>query len=856
MGLPLSAARSAGDTQGEPLFWNAPLATLRDEFASPDSGLTSVTAEARLAAAGPNRALALGRRPLALESLDRFRNPLLIVLLVASGLAALTGDVASFVIVATIIALSVVIDCAQQAHADRAIEALRRSVALRARVRRDGVDVEVLSEALVSGDRVALAAGDLVPADGRVLAARDLFVNQALLTGEPYPVEKRAGDVAAPVTSPVDAVNAVFAGTSVISGSAEILVVRTGRATQLGAISGALAARAPETAFERGLHQFGLLMLRLTVLLVLFVLVVNVLFHRPWLESILFALALAVGLTPELLPMIVTVTLTRGAIQLARERVVVKRSQAVYNLGAIDALCTDKTGTLTEARIALVRHLDADGADDEHVLAVAAINSRFETGLKSPLDAAILDHASRGDDGWRKLDEVPYDFHRRRVSVLAARDGERLLAVKGAPEDILALSTRYRCRDGCLASLSEEVVEAQRERIAALGSEGFRTLAVAARAVGPEHDHARVDDETELVYLGLLAFLDPPKASAGPAVRRLAAQGIALRILTGDGPEVARHLCRELDIPVSGVVTGETLAAMSDEALLATVETTTLFCRVTPEQKRQVIGALKRRGHSVGFLGDGINDATAMHAADVGISVDEGADVAKEAADVILLEHDLAVLADGVAAGRRAFANVVKYVLMGTSSNFGNMFSMAGAALVLPFLPMKPIQVLANNLLYDLSELGVPLDRVDEEDTTRPHRWDNQYVQRYMMTIGPVSSVFDFLTFWILYALAQGHEALFQTGWFVESLVTQTLVIFVIRTARPAWRSRPALPLALLTLGVVAVALVLPWSPLASPLGLVPLPPVFYALLAGIVAAYLAVVEVVKQRLNARSPRP
>jgi Mg2+-importing ATPase len=838
------------------VFWNRPFASLRDALASPDTGLDAAVAAARRVEHGDNRAVALGRRPLWLQFLDRFRNPLLLVLLVASGLSALTGDVASFVIVAVIIALSVVVDFAQQAHADRAIEALRRSVALRARVRRGGAESEVLAEALVPGDRVLLVAGDLVPADGRVVAARDLFVNQALLTGESYPVEKLPGDLDRPAASPAEAVNAVFAGTSVITGSGELLVAQTGRSTQLGAVSGALAARAPETAFEQGLRRFGLLMLRLTVLLVLFVLAVNVLFHRPWLDSILFALALAVGLTPELLPMIVTVTLTRGAIQLGRERVVVKRSQAVYNLGAIDVLCTDKTGTLTEARIALVRHLDAEGAESEHVLQVAALNSRFETGLKSPLDEAILAHAQPAAEGWHKLDEVPYDFHRRRVSVLVERDAERLLAVKGAPEDILSISTRWRRSDGALFPLDAAVLAAQRARIAELGIHGFRTLGVAARHVGAGHDHARLDDESELVYLGLLAFLDPPKASAGPAVRRLAAQGVALKILTGDGLEIAEHLCDELDIPVAGTITGDALADLSDEALLASVETVTLFCRVTPEQKRRVIGALKRRGHTVGFLGDGINDASAMHAADVGISVDQAADVAKEAADVILLEHDLAVLADGVAAGRRAFANVVKYVLMGTSSNFGNMFSMAGAALVLPFLPMRPIQVLANNLLYDLSELGVPLDRVDHEETARPHRWDNRYVERYMITIGPVSSVFDFITFAVLYRLAGGVEALFQTGWFVESLVTQTLVVFVIRTSRPAWRSRPGKVLTALALGVVAVALVLPYSPLAGPLGLVPLPPVFFAFLAAIVAVYLGVVELVKRRLGTRYPRP
>ena len=806
-------------------------------------GLTSAEARARLARYGPNVVAPHRPRRLVLEFLARFRNPLVLLLLAASAVAALTGEVTSFGIIAVIVVLSVTLDFLQEHRAGQAAERLKASVAVRATVLRDGAACEIPVAELVPGDVVRLAAGDLVPADGRVLEARDFFVNQALLTGEPYPVEKHAR--AAPDD---DGASAVFMGTSVVSGTATVEVERTGAHTALGEIAATVSVRAPATAFEQGTQAFGLFVMRLTVLLVLAVILVNAALRRPWLESFLFALALAVGLTPELLPMIVSVCLARGALRMAGKKVIVKRLAAIHDLGSMDVLCTDKTGTLTEARIHLAHHRDALGRESERVLFLAYLNSYFETGLKSPLDDAILAHAAHlSVAAWRKIDEVPFDFERRRVSVLVDDGRTRLLVVKGAFEDMLRLSTRYEA-DGPadLRPLDGETAAQLHGQCERLGRDGYRVLGIAWRPVPPDHVHAVVDDETELVFAGFAAFLDPPKASARAAVDALRASGVALKVLTGDSELVTEHLCAALGIPVAGVVTGAEIAHLDDQAVGALVERTTLFCRVTPAQKNRIILALKRRGHVVGFLGDGINDAPSLHSADVGLSVDGAVDVAKEAAALILLEHDLGVLHDGVLEGRRTFANIMKYIMMATSSNFGNMVSMAGAAAVLPFLPMLPVQILLNNLLYDVSELPIPMDDVDAAALARPRRWDMAFVRDFMLAVGPVSSVFDFLTFFLLHVLHAG-EAVFHTGWFVESLATQVLVIFVIRTARSPLRSRPSPWLAATSLGVVATAVVLPLTPVAAPFGFVPLPPSFLALVAILVGAYLLAVERVKR---------
>ena len=827
-------------------IWKEPIDQLLRRLAATSAGLDTASVQSRLKTHGPNAAATIRRSPLWLQFLARFRNPLVIILLVASGLSAATGDVASFLIVASIVTISITLDFVQEVRAQNAVEALRRSVAVQATVRRDGASASVPIDQLVPGDIVELIAGDLVPADSRLLESRDLFVNQALLTGEPYPAEKQTGDTALGAENPAGASNAVFAGTSVISGTATVVICRTGARTALGNLATSLAEKPPATAFAVGIRRFGMLIMRLTVSMVLFVLVVNISFHRPLLESLMFALALAVGLTPELLPMIVTVTLARSAIELSKRKVIVKRLSAIHDLGAMNVLCTDKTGTLTEATIKLVHAIDGYGTESQRAYADAYVNSRFETGMKSPLDEAILAAHPFDMTGWRKIDEVPFDFERRRVSVLVEHDAKRRLIVKGAPEDLLRLSGRYEDADGKEQPLDAATRHGFMATLDALGAQGFRALGIASRAVEASHEIAAITDESDLVFSGFAVFLDPPKASAGGTIQAMAAAGISVKVLTGDNELVTRHVFSEIGVPVTGVLTGDALAQLSEEALIGQVVRANLFCRVNPQQKLRILMALKRLGHIVGFLGDGINDAPALHAADVGISVDGAADVARAAADLILLEHDLSVVQEAIVHGRSTVQNVSKYVLMGSSSNFGNMFSMAGAALFLPFLPMLPIQILLNNLLYDVSEIAIPFDRVDPEATARPVKWDVRLIERFMLVFGPISSIFDFLTFYAMLYLFGAGEALFQTGWFIESITTQVLVVFAIRTRRRFFRSKPNGFLLAMALGSVAVAIALPFLSLGQWFGFVAPPPLFFVYLIGATAAYLVLVEIIK----------
>jgi Mg2+-importing ATPase len=827
-------------------FWKEPSGQLLARLATTLAGLDAAEAQSRSKTFGLNDAATVKRSPLWLQFLSRFRNPLVIILLVASGLSAATGDVASFLIVVTIVMMSMTLDFVQEVRAQNAVEALRRSVAVQATVRRNGSSISVPIDQLVPGDIVELIAGDLVPADSRLLESRDLFINQALLTGEPYPAEKEASDEALGAENPAGASNAVFAGTSVISGTATIVICRTGSKTALGHLATSLAEKPPATAFAVGIRRFGLLIMRLTILMVLFVLVVNISFHRPALESLMFALALAVGLTPELLPMIVTVTLARSALDLSKRKVIVKRLSAIHDLGAMDVLCTDKTGTLTEATIKLVRVIDGRGTESQSAYAYACVNSRFETGMKSPLDEAILAARSFDMAGCKKIDEVPFDFARRRVSVLVEQRGERRLIVKGAPEDLLRLSRQYAGADGKVLPLDPETRRVFEATLDGLGAQGFRALGIASRVVDAGHESAAITDECDLVFSGFAVFLDPPKASAGATIKAMAAAGISVRVLTGDNELVTRHVFAEIGVPVMGVLTGEALSHLSDEALIGQLPRVNLFCRVNPQQKLRILLALKRLGHVVGFMGDGINDAPALHAADVGISVDGAADVARAAADLILLEHDLSVVREAVVHGRSTVVNVSKYVLMGSSSNFGNMFSMAGAALFLPFLPMLPIQILLNNLLYDVSEIAIPFDQVDEEAVATPVKWDVKFIERFMLVFGPVSSVFDFLTFYVLLYVLGAGEAMFQTGWFIESITTQVLVVFAIRTRRRIFQSRPHRFLVAMALGVVAVAIALPLLPFGRWFGFVAPPPLFFGFLIGATLAYLLIVEITK----------
>jgi len=830
----------------EKLFWNKPHAGLLQELRTDAAaGLGAEEAKRRQVQYGPNTATDAERQPLWLQFLLRFRNPLIILLMIASFLSAVTGDHAGFVIIVSMLFLSVTLDFFQEVRAEKTVDALRRSVAVRTTVLRDGQETELPVRDIVPGDIILLSPGALVPADGLLIACKDVYVNQSLLTGESFPAEKTAADGAAPVNNLNEAANAVFMGTSVISGTGVMVAASTGKETQLGSLAGTLIRPRPLTDFERGVEQFGMMILKIIAGMVLFVLLVNIWFHRPLLESFMFALALAVGLTPELLPMMTTVTLARGASRMAKQRVIVKHLPAMHNLGAMDILCTDKTGTLTEANIKLTGALDAAGAESERVFLLAFINSRLETGVKSPLDQAILEHGQPDISAWEKIDEAPFDFERRRVSVLAASGGKRFLIVKGAPEDILKLSTHYES-GGAVTPFDDKARQACVDQFETCGDQGLRVLAVAFREVDAAHTKAVITEETDLTFSGFATFLDPPKQSAKDALRGLKDAGIAVKVITGDNERVTRHVCDMLGFDAGDVLTGDVMRTLSPEALAARVESAHVFCRVTPQQKSQIITALKSRGHTVGFLGDGINDAPALHGADVGISVDSATDVAKSAADVILLDHDLSVILAGVMEGRRAVENTEKYILMGSSSNFGNMFSMAGAALILPFLPMLPVQILLNNLLYDFSQTALPFDNVDADAVAGPTRWNLKLIRRFMWILGPVSSLFDFLTFYALLKLFPGNETLFRTGWFVESIVTQALIVLSIRTHRFFGGSKPHPFLVAMAVFIAGTGMLLPFTPLGAWFHLAPLPPVFFAFLTAALVAYFLLVEIAK----------
>ena len=822
-----------------------PLPELLQRLHTTATGLGASDAVAILKTVGPNQIDSAKPKGLLSAFIERFSNPLVLILLFAAAVSAFTGDVPSFGIIAVIVLMSVILDVTQEYQAQNAAERLRKQVALSAKAIRDGQPVDVPVAEIVPGDVVLLVAGDLVPADSRLIEARDLYVDEATLTGEAYPAEKDAALATAAAATALPR-NMVFMGSSVVSGTAKALVVATGSKAQLGSIAGALQKRPPPTAFAVGIQKFGMMIVKATIFLVLFVVLINLLFHRPLLESFLFALALAVGLTPELLPMIVSITLAHGAIRLSRKQVIVKRQSAIDDLGCMDVFCSDKTGTLTEARIKLVRELDLGGQDSATVMQMGQLNAAFETGLKSPLDEAILAAGKTDVAAWRKIDEVPFDFERRRVSVLVEGGGRRLLIVKGAPEDILGHAAHYEQQGTPPRPLDAAARKTAEATFNGLGAEGYRVLGVAWREVEADREKANVADEKDLTFAGFLAFLDPPKAGAREALTALTNMGIALKVVTGDNEQVTRYVCSELGLKVTGTLTGPEIAALTDEALAARVDNTTLFCRVTPPQKSRIIRTLQHKGHVVGYLGDGINDAPSLHAADVGFSVDTAVDVAKEAAAMILLRKDLGVLAEGVREGRKTFVNILKYMMMGTSSNFGNMFSMAGGVLFLPFLPMLPTQILLNNLLYDLSEMAIPLDNVSDAMVAKPRHWDLDIVRKFMFVFGPLSSIFDFVTFGLLLWVFHTDEKLFHTGWFVESLATQTLVIFIIRTAYPL-RDQPHPALVASTLLAFAVAGALPYSPLAPWLGFVPVPAALMGALVLVTITYLVLVYFVKR---------
>ena len=720
---------------------------------------------------------------------------------------------------------------------------LSEKVRTTATVLRDGVRQEVKLSEVVPGDIVSLSAGDIVPADARIVNAKDLFVNQSALTGESFPVEKTSASLKAKNSTITEWNNCLFLGTSVVSGMASAIVVRTGSSTEYGRIAKRLVARQPETEFERGLRRFGYLIMQITLSLVIFVFFINALFKRGVLESLLFSVALAVGLTPELLPMILSVNLSKGALAMSKKNVIVKRLPSIQNFGSMDVLCTDKTGTLTENRITLVLHVDAERRENEKVLLYSYLNSYYETGLKSPLDEAILRHQNIDTKCYLKIDEVPFDFVRKRVSIVVECERQRFLIAKGAPEEIVKACSYYELADN-VYDLGDEPRKKIEQEYYDLSSEGFRVLGVSYKKVREDKAVYSFNDECDMVFLGFVAFLDPPKETATESMQQLSAAGIKLKILTGDNELVTRKVCEQLGFKIGGMVLGSQIAQMQDEALARIVEWANIFARVTPAQKDRIMNALKKNGHVVGFLGDGINDAPSMKTADVGISVDNAVDVARESADIILMRKDLTVLHEGVLEGRKTFGNTMKYILMGTSSNFGNMFSAAGASLFLPFLPMLPMQILFMNLLYDVANMTLPTDTVDEEYIRKPRRWDVGFVRKFTLFFGPFSSLYDFLTYGIMLFIFAATPELFQSGWFVESFWTEVLVIFVIRTRRiPFFSSRPGKWLTILTLSCVVFGTLVPFTPLGRSLKFVALPPSYWMLLVLMVATYLLLVE-------------
>lgn len=828
------------------------------KLGSAPEGLSEVEAAARTKKFGPNLVARERKATIPEELWSRARNPLNALLLSLATVSYFLGDVRAAVVIASMVVLAITTAFIQEHRSNEAAARLRAMVHTTASVRRlpsrsDDVFCEIPLDQLVPGDVVRLSAGDMIPADLRLLEAKDLFVNQSALTGESMPSEKHAQPSSADCQDAFDLPNICFMGANVVSGYATGVIVQTGSKTFFGQLAHEIAGRRVPTAFDLGINKFTWLMIRFILVMVPAVFVINGLTKHDWLEALLFAVAVAVGLTPEMLPMIVTVNLAKGAIAMSHKKVIVKRLNAIQNFGAMDVLCTDKTGTLTQDRIILKRHIDIKGRDSDEVLEYAFLNSHFQSGLRNLLDKAVLSHAELDQavhgGGYSKIDEIPFDFTRRRLSVVVARaDGTHVLICKGAVEEIFAVCSSY-CLDGKVGQLDDSHFEAAKEQTNELNSDGFRVVAVAYKEMSSSRTTYSVQDEADLTLLGYIAFLDPPKESAREAIAALAQKGVKVKVLTGDNDIVTRKICHEVQLDPGEILLGAKIAEMSDLELAEAADRTTVFAKLNPAQKERVVRALHANGHVVGFLGDGINDSPALKAADVGISVDTAVDIAKESADIILLEKSLLVLQEGVTEGRKVFANITKYIKMGASSNFGNMFSVLGASIFLPFLPMAPIQVLTNNLLYDFSQTTIPTDNVDEDYLTSPRKWDIGNIFKFMVFIGPISSIFDYATYgMMLYVFhAWDNPSLFQTGWFVESLLTQTLIIHIIRTAKiPFIESHASPALIATTVIICTIGMSLPFTWAGSALGFMPLPWLYWPLVAAMLVTYATLTHLVK----------
>ena len=834
--------------------FQVPESELCAKLGSSSAGLSPETAAEFLDRFGPNTVVGGGRPGALADLLQRCRNPLVIQLLVIATVSYLMGDLRSTIVVGAMLFLSVILSYIQEARSSRAVENLQKMVKTTATVLRGGKEVEVPLEEIVPGDVVVLTAGSLIPGDLRILTAKDFFVTQSALTGESMPVEKSADPNQPTGRAMFEFTNACFMGSNALSGSARGLVLATGARTYFGALAEKLAAKRAPTSFDAGVRDFTWLMIRFMVVMVSLTFLIVGLTKGNWTEALLFALSVAVGLTPEMLPMIITVCLSKGALAMARKKVIVKHLHAIQNFGAMDVLCTDKTGTLTQDHVVLERYVDVTNRKSEDVLRYAYMNSFYQTGLRNLLDRAILAHSELDvERNCRKVDEIPFDFKRRRMSVVIEDEDRHVLICKGAVEEVTAVCDNYQVDDDInplIKLIRDDLMDEYRH----LSAEGYRVLAIAYREFDRAKPIFNVADESGLILLGYIAFFDPPKDTSARAIEALSRSGVAVKILTGDNELVTRKVCHDVGMTITKIVTGPQLATLDDEAFGREVTSANVLARLTPDQKEKVIKTLRAQGHVVGFMGDGINDVLAMKAADVGISVDTAVDVAKESADIILLEKSLLVLEDGILEGRKVFGNIVKYIKMGASSNFGNMFSVLGGAYFLPFLPMAPIQVLVNNLLYDVSQVSIPLDNVDEEYLTKPRQWNIRSIRNFMVFIGPISSIFDYATFFLMLYFfgcaaygAPGQSAaqktllenLFHTGWFVESLLTQTLIVHIIRTQRiPFIQSRASKAMMFTTLATMAAGLWLPFSPLGAVLGFTPLPGVYFAWLVGFLVAY------------------
>jgi Mg2+-importing ATPase len=834
----------------------AEINTVLEKLSTSPDGLTQDEVEQRLQQYGPNEVAREKRRTWLNRLWDNIKNPLVILLVILGAISFATGDIRATIVIFTMVILGIVLRYFQESRADNAAEQLKAMVRTTATVIRDGQRKEILLKELVPGDIVALAAGDMIPADVRVLTNKDLFLNQAALTGESLPVEKIASIVDSSIDNPLEMMDICFLGSNIESGTGTAVVIQTGSGTYFGSLANSIVGQRVLTSFDKGVNQFTWLMISFMVVMVPLVFLFNGLSKHNWLEAFLFALAVAVGLTPELLPMIVTVNLSKGAFSMSKKKVIVKRLNAIQNFGAMDVLCTDKTGTITEGRIILEKHMDVKGNPSGRVLEYGYLNSYYQTGLKNLMDEAILDHVNLNDELqvdeiYRKIDELPFDFQRRRMSVIVENDmNQQILICKGAVEEIMQLSTHVEI-NGEVLEVTTEHDEHRKRRVMDLNSEGFRVIAVAYRIFPGTDDtpHYSDRDESDLTLLGYMAFLDPPKATAPEALKKLEESNVAVKILTGDNDIVTGTICRRVGLPVGHILLGNQIEEMNETQLADVAEKTTVFAKLSPSHKERIIHALQSKGHVIGFMGDGINDAPALKAADVGISVDSAVDIAKESSDIILLENSLLVLQDGVMEGRRVFGNIIKYIKMAASSNFGNMFSVLGASIFLPFVPMLPIQVLTNNLLYDFSQTTIPTDEVDIEWLMKPRKWAIGELRRFILYIGPISSIFDYATFFIMLYLFKSwtNADLFHTGWFVESIFTQTLIIHVIRTNKiPFLQSRASLSLIFTSLAIVAVGAWLPYSPLAQWLGFVPLPPLYWPLLLAMLITYIILTQIIK----------